>query len=402
MKPSVNGWRTVCLSDVADIASGVAKGRRLEGEIVTVPYLRVANVQAGHLDLSEIKEIVVLASEVDKYRLLPGDILMTEGGDRDKLGRGTVWRGQLDPCIHQNHVFRVRPAADRLMPEFLNYYLQTPPARAYFLRCAKQTTGIASVNRTQLCGLPVPLPELSEQGRVAAILDKADGIRRKRRDAVALALAFRRSAFLEMFGDPALNSKHWKPIEFSYTWQSGLRNGISPSARGEYEGKVLVLSAITGPTFDHHAVKVGKFEGEFDDDQLVQADEFLICRGNGNLTLVGSGRFPHRPLTDTVFPDTMIAARINRELLEPAYLEELWATPHIRSQLERGARTTNGTHKINQQVLAGITFPLPPLSNQRRFAELVAVTSRLHDRYKSCPDDDLFDSLVQRAFRGEL
>ncbi len=116
------------------------QGKRLEGATVMVPYLRVANVQAGHLDLSEIKKIEVLESEVDKYRLLPGDILMTEGGDRDKLGRGTVWGGQISPCIHQNHVFRVRPTADRLLPEFLNYYMQTPPARGYFLRCVSSDT----------------------------------------------------------------------------------------------------------------------------------------------------------------------------------------------------------------------------------------------------------------------
>jgi type I restriction enzyme S subunit len=149
-------------------------------------------------------------------------------------------------------------------------------------------------------------------------------------------------------------------------------------------------------------VKTGKFTHEFHDDQFVKADEFLICRGNGNLNLVGVGRFPLHSLNDTVFPDTMIAARINRELIEPVYLEEAWTSPCVRSQLERGARTTNGTHKINQQVLASITFPLPPLHTQKRFAEIVAVVSRLLDRHDSRLEEDLFDSLVQRAFRGEL
>lgn len=158
MKDSPNAWVTCPLTAVSDIVSGVAKGRQLGGATVTVPYLRVANVQAGHLDLSEVKEIEVLETEVSKYRLIAGDILMTEGGDRDKLGRGTIWRGQIDPCIHQNHVFRVRPAAESMLPEFLNYYMLTPQARSYFLQCAKQTTGIASINRTQLSGLPVPLP----------------------------------------------------------------------------------------------------------------------------------------------------------------------------------------------------------------------------------------------------
>ena len=173
MKHSENGWPICRLEDIADIASGVTKGRQLEGPTVTVPYLRVANVQAGRLDLSEIKEIEVLAPEVDKYRLKAGDILMTEGGDRDKLGRGTVWRGQIDPCIHQNHVFRVRPQAGRLVSEYLNYYMLTPAAKKYFLHCAKQTTGIASINRTQLSGLPVPLPPPDDQKRIIAILDKA-------------------------------------------------------------------------------------------------------------------------------------------------------------------------------------------------------------------------------------
>jgi type I restriction enzyme S subunit len=114
---SLAGWQMVRLKELAQIASGVTKGRRFNGaETVFAPYLRVANVQAGRLDLSEIKEVEVLSGDVEKYRLHPGDVLMTEGGDRDKLGRGTIWRGEVDNCIHQNHIFRVRPDRSRLLP----------------------------------------------------------------------------------------------------------------------------------------------------------------------------------------------------------------------------------------------------------------------------------------------
>src|SRR5688572_25654056 len=96
------GDKTIPLADLADLATGVAKGRKLAGrDTVTVPYLRVANVQAGHIDLSEVKQIQVLPEDVARYALRPGDVLMTEGGDPDKLGRGGVWDGSISPCIHQ-------------------------------------------------------------------------------------------------------------------------------------------------------------------------------------------------------------------------------------------------------------------------------------------------------------
>src|SRR3546814_17828054 len=91
------------------VQTGIAKGKAINGAAITLPYLRVANVQDGHVDLSVIKTITLKPSEVDRYSLRKGDVLFTEGGDFDKLGRGTVWNGEIKPCLHQNHVFAVRP-----------------------------------------------------------------------------------------------------------------------------------------------------------------------------------------------------------------------------------------------------------------------------------------------------
>lgn len=165
---------TVPLSDCAEVVSGVAKGRKLAGRgAVQVPYLRVANVQAGFLNLDEIKMIEALPSEIEELRLLPGDLVLTEGGDFDKLGRGALWNGQIEECIHQNHVFRVRLDKSQLLPRFVHEYLQSDEVRAYFLRCAKRTTNLASINMGQLRALPVVVPPLGAQQR---FIDRALGI----------------------------------------------------------------------------------------------------------------------------------------------------------------------------------------------------------------------------------
>lgn len=155
---------SIFLGEVASVVSGVTKGQDLKGkETVSVPYMRVANVQAGYLDLSEIKNIEVKVDDVKKYQLFPGDMLLTEGGDFDKLGRGALWEGQISDCIHQNHVFRVRLDRSLYLPEWFNGFLQTNYAKEYFLGCAKKTTNLASINITQLKGLPLPKIGLDSQ-----------------------------------------------------------------------------------------------------------------------------------------------------------------------------------------------------------------------------------------------
>src|SRR4051794_17800227 len=104
------GWVWARLSDIAEIKGGLTKGQKRKPDdfLRTVPYLRVANVQRGFLDLSEVKEIEATDVEVREMKLVPGDVLFTEGGDRDKLGRGWIWRGEILECVHQNHIFRAR------------------------------------------------------------------------------------------------------------------------------------------------------------------------------------------------------------------------------------------------------------------------------------------------------
>lgn len=169
------GWPEVALEDVASINSGLTKGRNLLGlDVVSLPYMRVANVQDGHLNLSDIKTIELAAEEVSRFLLQSGDILLTEGGDPDKLGRGAVWNGEIENCVHQNHIFRV--TCDRAMacPDFVSAQIGSRRGKKYFLRSAKQTTGIATINKTQLRAFPLLLPPLQLQGKYKMIVKKVD------------------------------------------------------------------------------------------------------------------------------------------------------------------------------------------------------------------------------------
>ena len=164
----VKKWIKKRLADVGEIGSGITLGRKLIGvKTRKVPYLRVANVKDGYLDLSDVYTIDATDADVAKCSLKYGDLLLTEGGDPDKLGRGTFWEEQIPECLHQNHIFRVRFDLNRLFAKFMAYQIGSPYGKAYFLAHAKQTTGIATINQKVLGNFPLLIPPFQEQERIA-------------------------------------------------------------------------------------------------------------------------------------------------------------------------------------------------------------------------------------------
>ncbi len=164
---------TVRLGYLAFVQSGVTvdSGRQNDGDAVTLPYLRVANVQADHVDLREVAEITVPRTTAATSRLRIGDVLMTEGGDLDKLGRGTVWHGEIPECLHQNHVFAVRPDLRAIEPEYLALLTRTSRARRYFESTGNKTTNLASTSSSKIRDFRVPLPDLPTQRELVKHID---------------------------------------------------------------------------------------------------------------------------------------------------------------------------------------------------------------------------------------
>jgi type I restriction enzyme S subunit len=168
-------WPEMRLDEIADIVSGITKGRKIkEQKLFEVPYMAVSNVKDGYIDWTTVKTIMASQAEIEKYRLKPFDVLMTEGGDPDKVGRGSIIHLPPENCIHQNHIFRVRLNRDILLPEYMEQYLQQQKAKRYFLGCAKQTTGIASINMRQLTGLPLLIPEMQLQEEFTNFVQQVD------------------------------------------------------------------------------------------------------------------------------------------------------------------------------------------------------------------------------------
>lgn len=167
------GWCWVALSTFAKIDGGITKDQKRQrtGTMREVPYLRVANVQRGFLDLNDIKTILADDSEIEALRLRKGDILFTEGGDRDKLGRGYVWNEEIEECIHQNHIFRARPVSSIADPKFVSFHGNSF-GQKWFSRTGKQTTNLASINKGVLSRFPVPLAPLNEQRRIVAKIEE--------------------------------------------------------------------------------------------------------------------------------------------------------------------------------------------------------------------------------------
>jgi type I restriction enzyme S subunit len=164
-------WERVILSEVAEVRSGLAKGRKGAEVTSPQPFLRAANVQDGFLALDEIKAIEATDTEAAKFALKDGDVLLIEGGNAEHVGRGWIWEDQVPGILHQNHVFAARVSRSDVLARFVAYAITTKEARAYCLSRARQTANLASINKTQISGLPVPLPSLEEQFRVVRMLD---------------------------------------------------------------------------------------------------------------------------------------------------------------------------------------------------------------------------------------
>lgn len=205
------GWTWSRLGDIADVVGGVTKDAKKQSDpaYIEVPYLRVANVQRGRLNLDEVTTIRVPQSKAEALRLRPGDVLLNEGGDRDKLARGWVWEGQVPDCIHQNHVFRARITDSRLDPYFLSWTTNTIGGR-WAEQNGKQSVNLASISLSMIRRMPVIVPPAGEAARIAKELrdtrSNFDRLEKSIRDGMDRALALRRSLLAAAFSGRLTNS----------------------------------------------------------------------------------------------------------------------------------------------------------------------------------------------------
>ena len=301
----------------------------------------------------------------------------------DTANYKVVHRGQLVQGIHIDEanfgiqevtdVGIVSPAykiwnirTDKIIPKFLEIVLRTPKSTAYY---ASRFNG--SIKRRErisdkdFLSMEIPCPPMTEQQYAVDLINKVTTLVVQRMEQLTMLDELIKARFVECF-----ESKSWITVPVGSIMRN-MRNGISPSNRGTHRAKVLTLSAITQGAFSPNAWKDGAFDIEPPIEKRVSAADFYMCRGNGNKNLVGVGAYSKYDRQDLVFPDTIIAATVDLQKVCLPYLFHAWKRPSIRKQIERSARTTNGTYKINQRVVSSVELSLPPMELQREFATFV-------------------------------
>lgn len=380
--------RTVPLGDLIRPAGRRAKSGN------ELPVYSVTK-HSGFVPSLEYFKKQVFSREIEGYK-------MVEAGDfayaTIHLDEGSIGVAP-EPALISPMYTVFRTDETQVDTSYLLRFLKSPRALTHYPQLGKGAVHRRkAISLQALSGLPVPLPPLPEQRRVAAILDHADALRAKRRRSTALLDDLAATSFDQFFGGanhPRL--PFGELVEF-------MRNGLSPTAHGTLVVTVLTLSAISGGAFDAAAVKEGTFSVDPPASVRLDARDFLICRGNGNKNLVGVGVRARASRADVVFPDTMIGARIRSDRLDPGYLEAAWKQPAVRRQIQAGARTTSGIHKINQQLLRSVLIPLPDLVEQRALSKRLATIETQHLRARRALErlDEFFQSLQSRAFSGGL
>ena len=256
-------------------------------------------------------------------------------------------------------------ARETLSPRLLPFIIQN---EALFKHAVSNSAGSLSprVKWQSLAQFEFNLPARDQQEKLADLLWTAQDTRNHYKQLLSICVDVIKSQFVEMFSDGGFPRRSLSSLSTS------MQNGLSPSKAGIHRAKVLTLSAITQGSFDESAWKEGTFKDDPSLDKRVSGGCYYVCRGNGNRSLVGTGEFAPSSIPDLVFPDTMIEVRVKQGEVLPAYLTIAWKQPFTRDQIERSAKTTNGTYKINQKALGEVEIPVPPLSLQQEFADFAA------------------------------
>ncbi|MCV9962702.1 restriction endonuclease subunit S [Pararhizobium sp. BT-229] len=398
--------RTARLGDIADdLRSGFACG--LDDPAGVIQF-RMNNVERdGSLNWSKTRRVPTDMVK-NGLTLQAGDILLNATNSPELVGKTALFVGADEPITFSNHFLRLRTKAEVAEPAYLARWLRRQFELGNFKAMCRSWVNQASITRDQVSNLEFPLPPLDEQKRIAAILDKADQLRQKRRQAIALLDSLTQSIFLEMFGDPVSNPRAWPEFALGEVLAE-IESGWSPSCLDRQatpsEWGVLKLSAVTSGQFVETEQKALPQELEARPRIEVRQGDVLFTRKN-TYDLVAAcalvkGVRPKLMLSDLIF---RLVIRDNRTLL-PTYLWACLSNPRLRSQIQLLAGGAAGSMpNISKEKLRGFRIPVPKIEIQRVFADRAnkAFVGQAHLGAHNQQIDTLFASLQHRAFSGQL
>ena len=394
----------VALGSVAEINPRLPRGI---DESQQVSFLTMASVSEDGLILEE--ETRILGETKKGYTYFErGDVLIAKITPCFENGKAAL----VDQLKHQVgfgstefHVIRVH--SDKLDARYLFYLVWSDLFRFYGGKSMTGAAGQKRVSSDFLKAFEIPLPPLPEQRRIAAILDKADAIRRKRQEAIRLTEDFLRSVFLDMFGDPVTNPKGWplRPIgSVLRSIDSGWSANGEDRARQPEEWAVLKISSVTTGRFIPDECKVVPRESITRELITPKRGDLLFSRANTR-ELVAATCLVQRDEPNIFLPDKLWRIVPDEKLTCSEYLKYLLSHPMFRENFTKQATGTSGSMlNVSMAKLRGLEMPLPPIELQKKFAELVWKSLDVQGRVNNSEGEMsmFFNTLVQRAFRGDL
>jgi len=400
-------WKVVPLSQLLKSAqSGFASGARDPNGVV---QMRMNNVTTdGNLDWTNFIRVPASQKQLDKYRLRVGDVLFNSTNSPNLVGKTAVFDGFPEPVVFSNHFVRMRVDETRLDPWYLARWLTDQWQHRVFESLCTQWVNQAAVRKDDLLSLKVPLPPLPEQQRTAAILVRADRLRRLRRTARELSDTYLQSVFLEMFGDPVSNPRGWNTAKLT-SQVKHIDSGWSPvcgeTRTSEEQWAILRLGAVTTGTYlpGENKQLLPGFEPR--PKLEVKKGDVLITRKN-TIDLVAACAFVHSTPPRLMLPDTIFRFVFRENIkVRPEYLWGLFSENAFRRAVQSLATGTAGSMpNISKEKLLGVAVPLPPIPLQQQFAHIVHKFERLRAQQREAERqaEHLFQTLLHRAFRGEL
>lgn len=405
-------WEWARLDEVADIQGGIQKQPKRRPAFNRYPFLRVANVARGQLDLSEIHEVELFEGELERYRLEAGDLLIVEGnGSPGQLGRAAMWRGQVANCVHQNHLIRVRPT--RVMnPQYLEYVWNSRLIGAQVEKVGASTSGLYTLSVSKLRPVAVPVPPLAEQHRIVAILaanisclDAGRGLL-----SAAKRRLIRMSATL-LAKRLAPGMRGWKEVSMGEICTS-IRNGCFISRPGSTPDGVPILRIGAVRPFqlelsDLRYSALSSLELR-ESNYLLEPGDLLFTRYNGNHDYVGACAVVPPINYDLTYPDKLIRVKVDTDVADPEFIALACSYSRSRAQINSLVKTTAGQAGISGRDLKTVRVLLPELAAQRRITaeckDLIYEIARLGDTIARLVGrtEKFRSSLLTDAFLGRL
>lgn len=408
--PTPASWTWATLGEIADVVGGVTKDSKKQSDpaLPLVPYLRVANVQRGHLDLTSVAHIRVPQATAERLRLQHGDVLLNEGGDRDKLGRGWVWENRIPNCIHQNHVFRARILEGILHPKLLAWFANEC-AQSWFETNGTQTTNLASISLSKIKQLPVPVPPLAEQAQLVSVLERHFSwldIADEAIDSGARKLTLLIKKIL-IEAVPIPSPEHWRMATVNEVGVVDLGRQRHPNWH-------------EGPNMRPYLRVANVFEDCIDTSDLMEMDfppeifeRFRLSEGDILLNEGQSPEYLGRPAMYRGIPEEVAFTNSLLRFRAGPEVDPEWALLVFRRHMHAGrfmqeTRITTNIAHLSASRFKSVEFPVPPLEEQRQIVARVTDTlielGRLSAQVNQAKAQSavLRRALLSDAFAGDL